>query len=115
MRKEENLTCTYYIVEEYQSKWDRWVNFLSEHYYLKKYEFGPQTACGDLWQKTGYFGFTRKKDAMRFYKDVTEALKNGTIDEKKHIEDAGITAFRLAKIERTFRRTNLMDSSEVTE
>lgn len=85
----------YYIIEEYQSRWDRWVQIV-DNYYLKEYEFGQNTACGDCWQTTGFNGMFDKKYAKEYLKKLNEALNNGTIKEK--VAKAEVTRFRLCKV-----------------
>ena len=45
----------YYIIEEYQGKWSRWMP-LNGKPYLPEYEFGEFSASGKCWQETGVHG-----------------------------------------------------------
>ena len=86
----------YYIIE-YKCN-DKWYQLI-DRFFLKEYEFGQNTACGDCWQKTGQYGMYNLEYAKEYCNKLNEAVANGAIDPK-----LGITEFRIAEIEWTFKR-----------
>lgn len=89
---------SYYVIEEYQSKWNRWMP-LHDKFYLKEYEFGQHTACGACWQETRNHGIYDLEYAKAYCNALNDALQNGTIKDNA----AQVTKFRIAKIERTYK------------
>ena len=65
----------YYIIEEYQSKWNRWCGLT--HHYLSEYEFGEFSASGICWQETGIHGCYDLKYTKEYCNKLNDALKNG--------------------------------------
>jgi hypothetical protein len=96
---------TIYQIEEYQSKWNRWMT-ISDHEIItvpkdsderRKYH----TACGDAWQQTGIFGFYDIEVAKDYCNKLNEALESGELDKirwvKEWNETGKVTKYRLVK------------------
>ena len=94
---------SYYVIEEYQFKWNRWVP-LTDRYYLKEYEFGQHTSCGACWQETGNHGIYDLEYAKAYCNALNDALENGQINPT----EAGVSKFRIAKVERVYKHEVLM-------
>lgn len=86
----------YYIIE-YKCN-DKWYQLI-DRFFLKEYEFGQNTACGDCWQKTGQYGMYDFEYAKEYCNKLNDAIANGIIDPQR-----GITEFRIAEVEWTFKR-----------
>jgi hypothetical protein len=69
----------YYIIE-YKCN-DKWYQLI-DRFFLKEYEFGQNTACGDCWQKTGQYGMYDLEYAKEYCNKLNEAVKNRTLDAK---------------------------------
>lgn len=93
----------YYVIEEYQSKWSRWVG-LSRHY-LKEYEFGEFSACGQCWQETGIHGCYDLEYTKTYCNKLNQALKDGLL---QYGVEVGLTKFRICECEKTFKKKPLI-------
>ena len=94
----------YYIIEEYQSKWDRWRTLT--HWYLREYEFGEFSACGQCWQETGIHGCYDLEYVKEYCNKLNEALSNGLLKDK--IETSNVTKFRVCECEKIFKKKPLI-------
>lgn len=90
----------FYCIEEFQSKWNRWVS-LSDSVYLSEYMFGENSASGRCWQETGTHGMYSFEYAKRYCNALNDALKSGRIAP----DVAQVTEFRLVKWKRHFEKT----------
>ena len=98
---------TYYIIEEHQSEYDRWVHI--RHHYLPEYEFGEFSACGRCWQETGKHGCFDLEYAKEYCNKLNQALEEGTIKvDNPFFQMAKISRFRICECERTFKKTPLV-------
>lgn len=93
-----------YQIEEYQSKWNRWMT-ISDREIISTPD-GPErrqyhTASGDAWQQTGIHGFYDIDIAYDYCNKLNDALKSGELDKKKWVKDwntsAEVTGYRLVK------------------
>lgn len=104
---------TYYIVEEYQSRWNRWCSLKDGWtYHLPNHmDDHEMRASGACWQATSHFGTFNKDYAVALCKD----LKNMLIDikvygqypsdiVKEHISTCEITDFRVCECHEIFRK-----------
>lgn len=98
LRKDGNYTI--FQIEEYQSAYDRWV-LLQERHFLKQYEFGQQTACGECWQCTGEFGAFDEGYMRQLCNDLNQAVEDGYFKD----DTAEVNKFRLVKYEVSQKRT----------
>jgi hypothetical protein len=100
-------TYVFYQIQEYQSKWDRWMVFFEPHY-LEEYAFGEYTACGRCWQETGIHGIYDLEYAKKYCNDLNKALIENKIENNNdRIRDAKITGFRIIKCEISQKRVPL--------
>lgn len=90
----------FYIIEEYQSRWNRWVQLTN--YYIKEYEFGDFSTCGQCWQETGNVGTYNLQYAKAYCNALNKALRNGLIEDK--VKDAQVTGFRICKVKETYEK-----------
>ena len=95
---------TYYRIEEYQSKWDRWVR-IREHY-IPEYEFGEFTACGQCWQETRIHGCYDLEYTKEYCNKLKQALKDGEL--QKHVDSVGLSDFRICECEQVFKKKILV-------
>lgn len=87
----------YFIIEEFQSKWNRWVA-LGDKYYLNEHEFNDFSACGQCWQETGVHGTYNYDHAITYCNALNDALNNDkAFAEKMNKNGAGVTKFRISK------------------
>jgi hypothetical protein len=91
---------SYYVIEEYQSRWNRWMP-IADKFYLKEYEFGQHTACGACWQETRNHGIYDLEYAKKYCNALNDALAKGTIKD----EVAQVTKFRIVHIERVYKHS----------
>ena len=95
----------YYIIEEYQSAWNRWM-CIGDTHYLKKH--GCFYRSG--WDKYGNYSITDLEYAKELLNDLKEALNNGTLFDnligciKEASIAAKITDFRLVKVHTTYAK-----------
>lgn len=83
----------FYRIEEYQSKWDRWVAISS--FYLKEYEFGEHTFCGECWQKLGVTGIFDLDYAKEYCNKLNDYILNSDFSKDNIAE---VTKFRIVKV-----------------
>ena len=93
----------YYIIEEYQSKYDRWVQVV-DTFYLKEYEFGQNSSCGECWQTTGKYGMFDLDYAKKYLSALKKALNDGSIKELTN-KRCEVTDFRLCKVHYKEKKT----------
>lgn len=94
----------YYIIEEQYKDSGKWYQ-LTDKFYLKEYEFGQNTACGDCWQSTGRHGMYDFEYAKEYCNKLNEALKTGKITFRAGME---IAQFRIAAVEWTYKKQVLV-------
>ena len=102
-----HIEDSYYLIEEFHSKEEKWISLGIDNYYLPEYEFGEFSACGQCWQETGIYGCFNLEYAKEYCNKLNEALKNGLITDKR-VEIYGITGFRILECERTFKSKPLI-------
>ena len=94
-----------YFIEEYQSKWHRWVSrsysIVHTAYNLKLIDRDilhskmGVTACGDCWQETGLEGIY----SLEYAKQIVNLLNNDLIKTVVHdIDCSMVTEYRICKI-----------------
>lgn len=88
LRKDGEYTI--YCIEEFQSKWSRWVRI--EERYLKCHDI---SASGQCWQETGIHGFYDFNSAAKHCNALNQALLEGIIKT----DVAEVTKFRIVKCE----------------
>lgn len=98
----------FYIIEEFQSRWNRWIR-ITDHY-LNRYKFGEFSTCGQCWQETGTEGTYELEYAKTYCNALNEALRNGSIADK--IEDALVTEFRVCKVKEVYEKKPLTFTEE---
>lgn len=86
-----------YQIEEYQSKWNRWMN-IAEHIYKKIPE------SGDCWQETGIFGFFDFETAKEYCNKLNVECEKG----RKFDDTAEVTKFRL-RMRELSQKTTVLD------
>ena len=94
----------YYIIEEYQSNWDRWV--ATNHYYLPEYENGEFSACGKCWQETHVHGCYDLEYTKTYCNKLIQALKDGLL--QRRVDEVGLSAFRICECEKVFKKKPLV-------
>ena len=102
----------YYIIEEYQSAWNRWVPLT--HHYLPEYEFGEFSSCGKCWQDTGVNGCYDYEYAKTYYDKLNQALEDGTLlshmtDVRRDVASnvVKINKFRICCVRTTYTKQPL--------
>lgn len=104
----------YYIIQEHQTAYDRWISIGDDTYGLEK-GHKDFTACGECWQETRVHGTFDKKYAIDLCNRLNKALKDGSIydcfnhrafkDEQiESFKKAAITEFRVVDIVRTIKQ-----------
>lgn len=112
-KKGYNVTkVKYYIIEEHQAVYNRWVSIGDDTYGIDK-EHGEFTSCGECWQKTGIHGTFNKQHALDICNKLNSALADGSIYDcfnhrsqlnKESFEAAKITEFRVVEIIKTIKQ-----------
>lgn len=103
----------YFIIEEFQSTWNRWVG-LGDRCYLDEHKFNDFSACGQCWQETGVHGTYNRDLAIRYCNDLNHALLNDeAFAEKINKSGAGITKFRVSRCVKIYVKTPLPTKLEM--
>ena len=104
----------YYILQEHQTAYNRWVSIGGDTYGIDK-KHGEFTSCGECWQKTGIHGTFNKQHALDICKKLNSALADGSIydcfnhrvfkdAQIQSFKKAGITEFRVVEVVRTIKQ-----------
>lgn len=99
-----NLEEKYYIIEEQYKDTGKWYPLIDK-FYLKEYEFGQNTSCGQCWQKTSQHGMYDFEYAKEYCNKLNTALKNSEIKLPNGME---ISRFRIAAVEWTYKKEVLI-------
>lgn len=95
------IEVKYYYVQWYSNNQKKWLNIGGSDpiMWLKSYEYGQMTACGDCWQRYGFHGILDKEYAIKFVKDLREAIKTNSDDlgYSKYLTLDEIGGIRLCK------------------
>ena len=91
---------SYYIIQEYQSAYDKWVPIGAKNYGIdsKNEEF---SSYGECYQKTGVHGTFKLEYALEICNKLNKALKDGSITncfEKRAFGKEQLKSFTEAKI-----------------